>query len=73
MSSEPADLSKARNVKALTGHAHAYRLRAGSYRVFFESDGAVRIVSIKDLQGAELKFPGLRCVAPQAFLKEIEP
>lgn len=29
--------------------------------------------NLRDLQHAELKFPGLRCVAPQAFLKEIEP
>lgn len=29
--------------------------------------------NLRDLQHAELKFHGLRCVAPQAFLKEIEP
>jgi putative PIN family toxin of toxin-antitoxin system len=29
--------------------------------------------NLRDLQHAELKFPGLRCLAPQAFLKEIDP
>jgi mRNA-degrading endonuclease RelE of RelBE toxin-antitoxin system len=45
-----ADLSKSRNVKALTGHAHSYRLRVGSYRVFFEYDGSIRIVTIEELR-----------------------
>ena len=44
------DLSKARNVKALTNHEHGYRLRVGNYRVFFEFDGAVRIVSIEEVR-----------------------
>lgn len=29
--------------------------------------------NLRDLQHAELTFSGLRCVAPQAFMKEIEP
>ena len=44
------DLSKARNVKALTNHEHGYRLRVGNYRVFFDFDGAVRIVSIEEVR-----------------------
>ena len=33
-------------VKQLTNHAYSYRLRVGRYRVFFEFDGSVKIVSI---------------------------
>jgi len=44
------DLSKARNVKALTNHEYGYRLRVGNYRVFFDFDGALRIVSIEEVR-----------------------
>lgn len=47
---ELVDLSKARNVKALTNHPYSYRLRVGSYRVLFEYDGAIRIVRIEDVR-----------------------
>ena len=47
---ELADLSKARNVKSLTNHEYGYRLRVGSYRVFFEFDGAVHIVNIEEVR-----------------------
>jgi mRNA interferase RelE/StbE len=47
---ELADLSRARNVKSLTSHAYGYRLRVGNYRVFFEFDGAVRIVTIEEVR-----------------------
>lgn len=50
VSTELLDLSKARNVKALTNHEYGYRLRVGNYRVFFEHDGAVRIVSIEEVR-----------------------
>lgn len=50
VSTELLDLSKARNVKALTNHEHGYRLRVGNYRVFFNFDGAVRIVSIEEVK-----------------------
>ena len=50
VSRELLDLSKARNVKALVNHAYGYRLRVGSYRVFFDFDGAVRIVSIEEVK-----------------------
>ena len=50
VSTELADLSKARNVKALTGHEYGYRLRVGHYRVLFEFDGAVHIVSIEEVR-----------------------
>lgn len=38
------------NVKALTNHEYGYRLRVGNYRVFFNFDGAVRIVSIEEVR-----------------------
>jgi len=50
VSTELRDLSNARNVKALTNHEYAYRLRVGNYRVFFDFDGAVRIVSIEEVR-----------------------
>ncbi len=50
VSSELVDLASARNVKALTNHEYEYRLRVGNYRVFFEFDGAVRIVSIEEVR-----------------------
>ncbi len=50
VSSELVDLASARNVKALTNHEYGYRLRVGNYRVFFEFDGAVRILSIEEVR-----------------------
>lgn len=38
------------NVKALTHHAYQYRLRVGNYRVFFNFDGVVKIVSIEEVK-----------------------
>jgi mRNA-degrading endonuclease RelE of RelBE toxin-antitoxin system len=50
VSAELVDLSAARNVKALTNHEYGFRLRVGNYRVFFDFDGAVRIVSIEEVR-----------------------
>ena len=50
VSTELLDLSKARNVTALTNHEHGDRLRVGNYRVFFDFDGAVRIVNIEEVK-----------------------
>lgn len=47
---ELADLSSARNVKMLTNHEYDYRLRVGNYRVFFDFDGAVHVVSIEEVR-----------------------
>ena len=47
---ELADLTKARNVKSLKDHEYGYRLRVGSYRVLFDFDGTVRIVSIEEVR-----------------------
>lgn len=46
---ELADLSTARNVKALVNHEYDYRLRVGSYRVFFNFDGSVHVVTIQEV------------------------
>lgn len=50
VSTELLDLTISRNVKALTNHAYGYRLRVGDYRVFFDFDGAVSIVSIEEVR-----------------------
>lgn len=50
VTAELTDLSQARNVKALTNHEYGWRLRVGNYRVFFEFDGTVRIVSIEEVR-----------------------
>jgi mRNA interferase RelE/StbE len=50
VSTELLDLSKARNVKALTNHEYGYRLRVGNYRVFFDFDGEIRIVSVEEVR-----------------------
>lgn len=50
VTTELSDLSQARNVKKLTNHEFGYRLRVGNYRVFFEFDGAVRIVTIEEVK-----------------------
>ena len=50
VSTELLDLSNARNVRALTNYEYGYRLRVGNYRVFFDFDGAVRIVSIEEVR-----------------------
>lgn len=38
------------NVKVLVNHGYQYRLRVGNFRVFFNFDGAVQIVSIKEVK-----------------------
>lgn len=50
MSKELVDLSVARNVKALADHEYGYRLRVGNYRVFFEFDGAIRVVKVEEVR-----------------------
>lgn len=38
------------NVKALIGHDYAYRLRVGNYRVMFDWDGTIKVVSIQEVK-----------------------
>lgn len=50
VTAELVDLSTARNVRALTSHEYDYRLRVGNYRVFFNFDGAVHIVTVEEVR-----------------------
>ena len=50
VTTELTDLNHARNVIAMTGHEYGYRLRVGSYRVLFDYDGAVSIVSVEEVR-----------------------
>ncbi|WP_350403800.1 type II toxin-antitoxin system RelE/ParE family toxin [Pseudomonas sp. W17] len=45
-----ADMPASGNVKALSGHTYAYRLRGGQYRVLFDWDGAIHIVSVQEVK-----------------------
>ena len=45
-----ADMPDVANVKALVGHAYSYRLRIGNYRVMFDWDGAINVVSIQEVK-----------------------
>ncbi len=38
------------NIKSLTNHEYQYRLRVGNYRVFFNFEGTVHIVSIEEVK-----------------------
>ncbi|CAG9184358.1 type II toxin-antitoxin system RelE/ParE family toxin [Cupriavidus respiraculi] len=38
------------NVIALTDHQYGYRLRVGDYRVLFDWDGGIRIVSVQEVK-----------------------
>ncbi|MBA3980005.1 MAG: cytotoxic translational repressor of toxin-antitoxin stability system [Alcanivorax sp.] len=42
--------TNAANVKALKGHEVGYRLRVGSYRVLFDLDGGVRIITVQEVK-----------------------
>ena len=37
-------------VRRLANHAFGYRLRVGDFRVFFDFDGEIRIVSIEEVK-----------------------
>ena len=38
------------NVKALKGHKAGYRLRVGNYRVLFDLDDGVRIMTVQEVK-----------------------
>ncbi len=44
------DMPNVGQVKALVGHNHSYRLRVGNYRVMFDWDGAIKVVSIQEVK-----------------------
>jgi len=45
-----ADMPDVGNVKALVGHDYAYRLRVGNYRIMFDWDGAIKVISIQEVK-----------------------
>jgi len=45
-----AHMPDVRNVKALVRHDYGYRLRVGNYRVLFDWDGTISIVSIQEVK-----------------------
>ncbi|MOA38529.1 hypothetical protein D3C78_1602250 [compost metagenome] len=38
------------NIRALVNHHYGYRLRVGNYRILFDWDGSVKIVSIEEVK-----------------------
>lgn len=38
------------NNRALVNHHYGYRLRVGNYRILFDWDGSVKIVSIEEVK-----------------------
>lgn len=38
------------NIKSLTNHIYDYRLRVGNYRVFFNFNGFINVVSIEEVK-----------------------
>jgi mRNA interferase RelE/StbE len=45
-----ARMPNCKNVKTLTNHKYQFRLRVGRFRVFFNFDGVIRIVAIKEIK-----------------------
>lgn len=45
-----AGMPDAPNVRPLTNHPYGYRLRIGNYRVLFDWDDDIRIVSIEEVR-----------------------
>ena len=45
-----AEMPNCINVKVLINQDYQYRLRVGNFRVFFNFDGVVRIVSIEEVK-----------------------
>ena len=50
VSKELPGFSKSKNVKKLTNHDYDYRLRVGRFRVFFNFEGKVQVVSIEEVK-----------------------
>ena len=44
------DFPNCAEVKALKNHRFGYRLRVGDYRVLFDFDGAITVVSIQEVK-----------------------
>lgn len=44
------DMPDVVNIKSLTDHDFGYRLRVGNYRVLFDWDGTIKVVSIQEVK-----------------------
>ena len=44
------DMPDVVNIKSLTDHDYGYRLRVGNYRVLFDWDGTIKVVSIQEVK-----------------------
>jgi mRNA interferase RelE/StbE len=44
------NMPNCQNIKALTNHDYQFRLRVGKFRVFFNFEGVVHIVSIEEVK-----------------------
>ena len=47
---ELKDMPDVINVKSLTRHEYGYRLRVGNYRVLFDWDGTIKVISIQEVK-----------------------
>jgi len=45
-----ADFPRCQGVKRLTDHQYTYRLRIGNYRVFFEFETEIKVISIEEVK-----------------------
>lgn len=45
-----AEMPDCQNVKRLTNHEYAYRLRVGNYRVMFNWDDGIKVVEIEEVK-----------------------
>ena len=44
------DMPDVVNIKSLTDHEYGYRLRVDNYRVLFDWDGTIKVVSIQEVK-----------------------
>lgn len=44
------DMPDVINIKSLTDHDYGYRLRVGNYRVLFDWDGTIKVISIQEVK-----------------------
>lgn len=47
---ELKDMPAVVNAQSLTCHEYGYRLRVGNYRVLFDWDGTIKVVSIQEVK-----------------------
>ena len=47
---ELSEFPECQHTKRLSNHKYTYRLRVGNYRVFFEFNGSIKIVTIEEVK-----------------------